>query len=64
MVKRNDGPLPMERRMEVFQAVVDEQDKGIDTVRARQRVARVFGVSESAVRRIEEEGLREEWPPL
>jgi hypothetical protein len=65
MAKRDDGhQMPVERRMELFQAVVELQDEGLDNVRTRQRIARQFGVTERAVRRIEEEGLQGEWPPL
>ena len=64
MAKKVSGPLPVERRMEVFQSIVDMQDTGVDTVIARRRIAKRFGVTEHAVRRIEEEGLQGEWPPL
>ena len=65
MTKQDDEhQLPVERRMELFQAVVELQDEGLDNVRTRQRVAKRFGVTERDVRRIEEEGLQGEWPPL
>ena len=65
MVKRDDErQLSIESRMEVFLAVVETQDSGVDTVVTRRRIAKRFGVSEHAVRRIEEEGLEGEWPPL
>ena len=65
MTKQVEGhQLPVERRMELFQAVVELQDTGVDTVVTRRRVAKQFGVTERDVRRIEEEGLQEEWPPL
>jgi hypothetical protein len=64
MAKKDAGKLPMERRMEIFQAVVEMQEQGIDTVVARLRVAKRFDVTVRVVRCIEEEGLQEEWPPL
>jgi hypothetical protein len=64
MVPNNANELAVERRMELFQALVETQDQGIDTVRSRQRVAKRFGVTERDVRRIEEEGLTQQWPPL
>jgi hypothetical protein len=65
MTKSDDGhQLSVEKRMELFQAVVETQDAGVDTVVTRRRIARRFGVTERAVRRIEEEGLEGEWPPL
>jgi hypothetical protein len=64
MAKKDAGPLPMEQRMELFQAVVEMQDQGIGTVLSRSRVAKRFGVTPWYVRQVEEEGLRAEWPPL
>jgi DNA-directed RNA polymerase sigma subunit (sigma70/sigma32) len=61
MTKRDDEhQLPMEQRMELFQAVVETQDAGVDTVVTRRRIAKRFGVTERAVRQIEEEGLEGE----
>jgi hypothetical protein len=65
MPNENGGQqLPVERRMEIFYAVVEAQDRALGTVRARQLVSRQFGVSENDVRPIEDEGLQQEWPPL
>jgi hypothetical protein len=64
MVNQDDSQIPLERRMEIFQMVVEAQDQGLSTVRARQQAAKQFAVSETAVRRIEDEGLQAEWPPL
>jgi hypothetical protein len=64
MTKRDDEhQLPMEQRMELFQAVVETQDAGVDTVVTRRRIAKRFGVTERAVRQIEEEGLMESAEP-
>jgi hypothetical protein len=56
--------MPLALRKKLFRAIVETQDKGIDTVVTRRRVARLFHVTERDVRRIEEEGLQGEWPPL
>jgi hypothetical protein len=64
MVSNNANELAVERRMELFQALVETQDQGLDAVRSRQRVAKRFGVTERDVRKIEEEGLTQQWPPL
>jgi hypothetical protein len=64
MVNHVDSQIPLERRMEIFQTVVEAQDQGLSTVQARRQAAKQFAVSETAVQRIEEEGLQGEWPPL
>ena len=65
MTRQDDEhQLPLERRMELFQAVVETQDSGVDTVLTRRRIAKQFGVTERTVRRIEDEGLEGQWPPL
>jgi hypothetical protein len=56
--------LPEARRMEIFLALVETQDQDVGVVRSRQMVASRFGVSEDQIRRIEQEGLDHEWPPL
>ena len=52
------------RRMEIFLALVETQDQDVGVARSRQMVATRFGVSEDQIRRIEQEGLDHEWPPL
>jgi len=56
--------LPESRRKEIFQALVETQDRNVGVAQSRRLVARQFGVSESQVRDIEEEGLDGQWPPL
>jgi len=56
--------LPEPRRMEIFLALVETQDQDVGVARSRQLVANRFGVSEEQVKRIEQEGLDNEWPPL
>ena len=52
------------QRKTIFQAIVEAQDAGMSVIAARMTVAQQFGVSEAEVRRIEEEGIDKEWPPL
>lgn len=56
--------LPESRRKEIFQALVEAQDRNVSVAQSRRLVARQFGVSEKDVRDIEEEGLDGQWPPL
>jgi DNA-directed RNA polymerase specialized sigma subunit len=63
----NDGAkktLPEERRKEIFSALVEAQDRQMTVAQSRKEIANRFGLSESQVRRIEQEGLDNEWPPL
>ena len=59
-----DVDLPEERRKEIFLALVDAQDHEMPVDLSRKAVAERFGVSEGQVRRIEREGLDNDWPPL
>jgi hypothetical protein len=56
--------LPVEERRQVFLALVEAQDGGMEVPESRAAVARKFGLSEQQVRRIEKEGLDGQWPPL
>ncbi|HTU23702.1 MAG TPA: hypothetical protein VMG10_37035 [Gemmataceae bacterium] len=56
--------LPESRRKEIFLALVETQDQAVGVVRSRQLIAHRFGISEDQIRRIEQEGLDHEWPPL
>ena len=53
-----------ERRKAIFLALVTAQDQGMTAAQSRTAVAERFEVSEAQVRRIEQEGLEREWPPL
>ena len=61
--KLEDTP-PEPRRMEIFLALVETQDQEVGVAKSRQIVADRFGVSETQVKEIEQEGLDREWPPL
>jgi hypothetical protein len=59
-----DRPLSQAERKEVFLALVEAQDREMTVAGSRQAVAERFGLSEQQVRRIEQEGLDGNWPPL
>jgi hypothetical protein len=61
--KLEDSP-PETLRMEIFQALVDAQDQEMGVARSRKVIAERFGVSESQIKEIEQEGLDRQWPPL
>jgi hypothetical protein len=61
--KTEEAP-PEARRKEIFLALVEVQDQDVGVAKSRQIVAERFGLSESQVKMIEEEGLDHEWPPL
>ena len=56
--------LPEERRRELFKALVEAQDAGMPVEESRRHLAKQFGVTPAQVRRIETEGMDQEWPPL
>jgi len=65
MISENSvDSLPEERRREIFLALVEAQDHEMTVPESRQAVASRFGVSEEQVRKIEREGLDNNWPPL
>ena len=57
-------PISEERRREIFLALVTEQDSKIGVEESRGHVAKRFDISEGQVRKIEKEGLENDWPPL
>jgi len=56
--------LPEERRRAIFLALVEAQDRGLSPLQSRMAVAEEFEVAGDTVRRIEQEGLERQWPPL
>lgn len=57
--------LSQERRMEIFQALADEQDLyEFPIQQARERIARRFDITEATLREIEQEGREKLWPPF
>ena len=61
--KLEESP-PETLRMEIFQALVDAQDQEMGVARSRKVIAERFGISESQIKEIEQEGLDQQWPPL
>ena len=57
--------LTVQQRKEIFHDLVRTQDTGAMSVaESRQAMMKQFGITEAQLRRIEEEGLENEWPPL
>ncbi|OAI48371.1 hypothetical protein AYO44_07290 [Planctomycetaceae bacterium SCGC AG-212-F19] len=57
--------LTVQQRKEIFENLVATQDTGVLSVaQSRQAVTKRFGITETQLRQIEEEGLEHEWPPL
>ena len=59
-----DNPVPVQTRKKMFAELVALQDQGLNAMQSRHAIAKRFSVDVSVVRGVEEEGLREEWPPL
>ena len=56
--------LPELRRKEVFRLLVVAQDYAMSVTEAREMACDLFGLEETYVVRIEQEGLEWDWPPL
>lgn len=56
--------IPVERRREIFAALVAAQDTGLDVATSRKQVAAQFGLTAKTIEKIEKEGLEAEWPPF
>jgi hypothetical protein len=56
--------LLIDRRREVFAALVAAQDAGQDVAASRKQMAAQFEITTKQVEKIEKEGLEAEWPPL
>jgi hypothetical protein len=61
---RTDGDLNLERRKEIFLALVEAQDQPMSVVQSRKPVGERFDLDDRQMRQIEEEGLEKEWPLL
>ena len=59
-----DESLPQARRKEIFLALVEAQDTKRGVVMSRKEIARRFGITERQLRKIEQEGVDGDWPPL
>ena len=56
--------LPEPRRMEIFQALVEAQDQEMSVPQSRRFISERYGITETQLRNIEQEGLERQWPPL
>jgi hypothetical protein len=56
--------LSLERRKEIFAALVEVQDRRMGVAESRLTVANRFGVSVQEIRQIESEAVEQNWPPL
>jgi hypothetical protein len=56
--------LTVDQRREIFHALVTTQDVVNDVPKSRQVIQKRFGISETILRQIEDEGIEREWPPL
>jgi hypothetical protein len=52
------------QRREIFEALVATQDRINDVPRSRELITKRFGITESQLRQIEDEGIERQWPPL
>ncbi len=59
-----DETLTEDRKKEIFLALVDAQDHDMSVAESRKVIADKFGISEGALKKIEAEGLDQQWPPL
>jgi hypothetical protein len=56
--------LPESRRRELFHLLVVAQDYAMSVTEAREMACDLFGLEETQVVQIEQEGLESTWPPL
>jgi hypothetical protein len=57
--------LTVEERKEIFYTLVTTQDSGgLSVAQSREKTVKQYGITESQLKQIEEEGLENEWPPL
>jgi len=53
-----------EERRAIFLALVEAQDGDANVVKSRKDILHRFAISDRELRRIEQEGIDGEWPPL
>lgn len=56
--------ITVAERRAIFQALVRAQDAGQSVGESRQTVTKRFRVTEYTLRKIEDEGIARQWPPL
>jgi hypothetical protein len=60
----NEKEMRENRRKMIFRAIVNAQDQKLSVIESRRLIAKRYGLTESQIRRIEQEGLDRQWPPL
>ena len=63
-VPLSEERCPIDRRREIFLALVELQDRDVPVAQSRKMIAERFQLSDSEVWLIEREGLDNNWPPL
>jgi hypothetical protein len=61
---RAHSRLRIEQRREIFAALVALQDQGADVAESFRAIAAQHQVTERGVRKIQDEGIERDWPPL
>lgn len=56
--------LTLSQRKQIFRDLVARQDEGDNVSKSYQQIIKLHSISEEQLRRIEEEGIANEWPPL
>jgi len=56
--------LTQQQKKEIFQALVQKQDEGLNVRKSYQMLTEQYAITEAQLRQIEDEGLDKQWPPL
>jgi hypothetical protein len=56
--------ITVTERRNIFQALVRAQDNGESVGESRQHITKRYHVTEYTLRKIEDEGIARQWPPL
>lgn len=56
--------LTVDERREIFHDLVTTQDEMRNVAQSRKVIIQKYGISDAQLRKIEEEGINREWPPL
>ena len=56
--------ITVAERRTIFHALVRAQDNGQSVTESRQHISKRFHVTEYTLKKIEDEGIARQWPPL
>lgn len=56
--------LTIKQRKQIFQTLVETQDKGVSVPESKKQVAAQYHITKEQLELIEKEGLEKDWPPL